>query len=190
METVQTDVQQFNQLHPHRKLAIFSIILFVFVVSVAVGVYYSKRTEDSKKVTTESEVNPTASTILSLIASEEVVKVGDTFTVTVLLSGKPAQAADIAVAFDSSMFAASNIVNGKVYNSLFRQNIADGMVTVSGNVEPVAQPEMKTGELVTFTLKALKKGTSEVSIDRAKTVTAVNGADTLSKVENITIEVR
>lgn len=189
METVQTDVQQFNQLHPHRKLAIFSIILFVFVVSVAVGVYYSRRSSSPKETMSDTQSDPTSSTIISLIPSEEVVKVGDTFTVTVLLSGKPAQASDIFVNFDSSMFSASQIVNGKVYANLFRQDIKDGVVSVSGAVEPVAQPDMKTGELVTFTLKALKKGTSDITIDKSKTLTAVNGANTLSKVENITIEV-
>ncbi len=189
METVQTDVQQFNQLHPHRKLAIFSIILFVFVVSVAVGVYYSKSTSAPKESATDSQTDPTSSTILSLIPSEEVLKVGDTFTITVLLSGKPAQASDVFVNFDPAMFSASQVVNGKVYASLFRQDIKDGVVSASGAVEPVAQPEMRTGELFTFTLKALKKGTSDITLDKSKTLTAVNGANTLSKVENITIKV-
>ncbi len=188
MNTLQNDVQQFNQLHPHRKLATFGIILFVFVLSVVIGVYYSKKQSSQTAQPTKMEES-TTSTSLALAPSEEIVQVGKTFTVSVLLNGQPVQATDIVINFDKTMFKASNILNGKVYDNLIRQDITDGQVSVTGAVQATANPEMKTGEVFTFTMEALKKGTSELSFDKNLTITAKNGVNTLSGAQNISIQV-
>ncbi len=188
MNTLQNDVQQFNQLHPHRKLATFGIILFVFVLSVVIGVYYSKKqSAQTDTTTTQSESNSTTS--LALAPSAEMTKVGETFTVSVLLNGQPVQATDIVITFDKTMFKASNILNGKVFDNLIRQDITPGMISVTGAVQATANPEMKTGEVFTFTMEALKKGTSELKFDKNLTITAKNGVNTLSNAQNISIQV-
>lgn len=187
MKNVQSDIKEFSNLHPHRKLAVFGIILFVFVLSILIGVYFS-RSQDSS---TETPIDQTTSvpdiTTLALVPSSESVAVGETIEVSVMLDGEPAQAVDVAVLFDPAVFTASNITNGQVYDSIVRESIEDGVVSITAAVSSNEELDLNTGELFSFTLEAVAPGTSELSFDPDLTITAKNGLNTLQSTQSVVI---
>lgn len=191
MKNVQNDLNEFNQLHPNRKLAIFGIILFVFVLSIVVGVYFSKKSA-RMNAGTESPLPtsaPAETTALALVPSAETVKVGDTVTVSVMLSGEAVQATDIFVNFDPAVFKATAINNGEVYESLIRQTMEKDHVGITAGLNPSATDNMKTGEVFSFTLEAIAKGSSELAFDPELTITAKNGLNSLKGTQNVTVSV-
>jgi Cohesin domain len=191
MKNVQNDLNEFNQLHPNRKLAIFGIILFVFVLSIVVGVYFSKKSA-RMNAGTESPLPTSATaetTALALVPSAETVKVGETVTVSVMLSGEAVQATDIFVNFDPAVFKATAINNGEVYESLIRQTMEKDHVSITAGLNPSATDNMKTGEVFSFTLEAIAKGSSELAFDPELTITAKNGLNSLKGTQNVTVSV-
>jgi hypothetical protein len=191
MNNVQTDIKEFNQLHPNRKLAVFGIILFVFILSILVGVYFTRsRTQTG----TGTDIAPTgsevATTTLSLLPSAESVGVGETVTVSVMLDGEAVQATDVVVTFDPKVFKATEVTNGSVFESIVRQELEDGKVSVTSAVSPTATTDLKTGELFSFTLEALAPGSTQLTFDPELTITAKNGINTLQDTQSITVSVQ
>ena len=106
MDNIQKDVQDFNNLHPNRKLAVFGIVLFIFVLSILVGVYFtqSKGTDNNSDAMTDKDVTSDAgTTTLSLVPASETVKVGEQVKVSVMLSGAAVPATDIVINYDLSL---------------------------------------------------------------------------------------
>lgn len=186
MENVQKDIKDFSNMHPNRKLAVFGIILFVFILSILIGVYFS-RNQSSTESTDQVERAVTEVTSLSLVPSSETVAVGETVTVSVMIDGEAVQAADIAVDFDPAVFTASAVTNGDVFDSIVREEITDGTVSITSAVSPTAASELNTGEIFSFTLEAVAAGSSELSFDPELTITAKNGLNTLQETQNIVI---
>ena len=188
MKDVQKDVQEFQNLHPNRKLAVFGIILLVFIISILVGVYFSKGSFNvGQQGPEESVTNPEGTTTLTLVPSAEMVETGESITVSVMLDGDPVQAVDIAVNFDPALFAASNIVNGNIYSDIIRESVENGQVLVSAAVDPNDPDALTTGELFSFTLEAVEAGSSELTFDSELTITAKNGSNTLQSAQGVTI---
>lgn len=189
MDNINKDVQDFHKLHPNRKLAVFGIILLVFIISILVGVYFSRGSfKFGSQQTTESTIsNPEGTTNLTLVPSAESVAPGESITVSVMLDGDPVQAVDVAVNFDPALFAASDITNGDVYGDILRESVENGQVLVSAAVAPSNPDDLKTGELFSFTLEALDAGSTELSFDTDLTITAINGSNTLQSAQGVTI---
>lgn len=185
MDNVQTDIKDFNQLHPNRKLAIFGIILFVFVVSILVGIYFTQNKDGGSNDLVEEQIQ--AGTNLSMVTSSDTVAVGETVTVTVILEGEAVQAVDAAVNFDPNVFKATEVTNGNVYESIVREDISDGQVSITAAVSPSNPTDFATGELFSFTLEAVGAGSSELQFDPELTITAKNGDNTLQNTQGVTI---
>lgn len=194
MDNVKKDINQFNELHPNRKLAVFGIILFVFILSILVGIYYSRSNGLSPILQTDTDqeaVEETPETFLTIVPSAESVAVGETVDISVMLDGDAVTVADITVTYDPTVFAApSEVVNGTAFASLVREEIEDGMVSVTATVDTSDISSVSTGEVFSFTLEAIGAGSSELNFDLDKTVTAINGDDTLQNAQGITISVQ
>lgn len=193
MDKLQTDLNEFNKLHPNRKLAVMGIILFVFILSILVGVYFTKsgsQTETGATPTPTGTATEKATTSLSLVPSASAVKVGDMVKVSVMLDGESVQATDVVVKYDPTLFEASAVVNGTIYESIVREEIKDGMVSVTSAVSPTAVDNLKTGELFSFSLKALKAGAAELSFDPELTITAKNGLNTLKATQSVSVTIQ
>lgn len=192
MDNIQTDLKDFNQLHPNRKLAVFGIILFVFILSIFIGVYFSKsRTQTTTETETPAPTGAvTATTGLTLVPSAETVAVGDQIKVSVMLEGEAVQAADVVVKYDPTIFTASTVTNGTAFESIVREEIKDGTVSITAAVSPTAANDLKTGEVFSFTLTALKAGSTELSFDPELTITAKNGVPTLKNAQSVTVSVQ
>ncbi len=188
MDNINQDVQDFHKLHPNRKLAVFGIILFVFIISILIGVYFSKGSFNIGNETTETTIeNPEGTTNLTLVPSSETVAPGETITVSVMLDGDAVQAVDVAINFDPALFAASEVTNGDVYDDILRQSVENGQVLVSAAVSPSNPDALNTGELFSFTLEALDAGSTELTFDTDLTITAKNGTNTLQSAQGVTV---
>lgn len=193
---VTKDIQDFHNLHPNRKLMVFGLILFLFVIAVVGGIMLAQRGSDTTQTDTTNQQQTQntevadGQTALSLSASAESVAVGDSVTVTVMLENTPVQATDVAVTYDPTVFEASDIVNGNVYGDILRSEINDGEVLVSAAVSPSNPQDLRTGELFSFTLTALAAGDGTVSFDDVITITALNGTNTLGAANGVTIAVQ
>ena len=127
---IKSDVQQFHSLHPNKKLAILGIIFIVTISSIFLGVYLNKNNQQQAPATQQpSETLPsdqeTGSTTLSLSPVATSVQVGEETQVSVLLGKSSVQAVDVVVTFDPTMFEASNIVNGDVYEDMLIKKVED-----------------------------------------------------------------
>ncbi|OGK15392.1 hypothetical protein A3H80_01550 [Candidatus Roizmanbacteria bacterium RIFCSPLOWO2_02_FULL_37_19] len=191
MDDVSKDIKDFHKLNPNRKLAILGIFLFVFVSAILIGVYLSKGKTSlpSLQEGTTQQTQEADKTTLSMTSSATEVAVGDTVTVTVALAQTPVQAVDLVVNFDPTMFKASNVVNGTVYDDILRSEVKDGQVVVSATVSPSDPTNLKTGDVFTFTLQALKAGKGVLEFDPKLTITAKNGVNTLGTAGGATITV-
>lgn len=185
MDNVQTDLKDFNKLHPNRKLAIFGIILFVFVVSILVGIYFTQNKGTLLNETPVEEIQ--AGTNLSMVTSSDSVAVGETVTVSVLLEGEAVQAVDVAINYDPNVFTATEVTNGNVYESIVREELSEGQVSITAAVSPSDPTNFATGELFSFTLEAVGAGSSELQFDPELTITAKNGDNTLQNTQGVTI---
>ncbi|MBP9797605.1 hypothetical protein KBC70_00475 [Candidatus Woesebacteria bacterium] len=201
MENVQKDMQDFNNLHPNRKLAVFGIILFIFVLSILVGVYFtqSKGTMKTDRTNPTGTVASSKTTTLSLVPSTAEVKVGSQVKVSVMLSGEAVPAADVVVNYDPAFFALSDtdILVGSAFKSIPFKKVENGKIIVSTLVDLSKPTEVNTGEVISFTLEALKPGSSELSFDIEdekdvhKTITSkVGGIDTLKTAQGTTITIK
>lgn len=187
MQNVQTDIKDFTNLHPHRKLAVFGIILFVFVLSILIGVYFSRSQSGQSNNPTSQPQEVADVTTLSLVPSAESLAVGETITVSVMIDGEAVQAVDAAVTFDPTVFTASQIRNGSVYDNLVREVVEEGQVNITAALSSNDLSSLESGELFSFTLEAIAPGTSEISFDPELTITAKNGLNTLQSTQNVVI---
>lgn len=204
MDNLQKDVQDFNNLHPNRKLAVFGIILFIFVLSILVGVYFTQSktqmsSSDDLMVEKDAQKADASATTLSLVPSKESVNVGDTVKVSVMLSGEAVPATDIVVEYDPAYFAVSDadIVIGSAFKSIPFKKVANGKISASALVDLNNPSNVQTGEVMSFSLEALKAGSSKLSFDVEtekdvqKTITSkVGGIDTLKNAQGTTITIK
>lgn len=193
------EVQDFHNLHPNRKLAVFGVILFLFVISIVVGIMMARRNSQVADTATgeQGQTQQTGEvkqgeTALKLMVEPAAPSVGDTVRVTVSLSNTAVQATDIAVNYDPKMFTASDIVNGTVYDSILKSNIdvAKGQVLVNSSVSASNPQDLRTGDVFSFTLKTLKAGSGKLEFDQDLTITAKNGINTLGLAEPVSITVK
>lgn len=192
------DAQDFHDLHPNRKLAIFGIILFFFVISIVVGIMMARRnsqvvdTTDEQGQTQQAGEVKQGETALKLMVEPATPSVGDTVKVTVSLENTAVQATDIAINYDPKLFTASDIVNGTAYDSILKSNIdvAKGQVLVNSSVSASNPQDLRTGDVFSFTLKTLKAGSGKLEFDQDLTITAKNGINTLGLAEPVSITVK
>lgn len=200
MDTLTKDLQDFNKLHPNRKLAVFGLVLFAFVLSILVGIYFSqmKKAGAPSAGTSETQENSNKTTMLTLVPSAETVKVGDTVKVSVMLDGEAVPATDIIITYDPSYFAVADrdIVVGTAFKSLPYKKVQNGKIAASAVVDLNNTSDVKTGEVLSFTLEALKSGSSPLGFDIntkddvQKTITSrVGGIDTLKSAQGITVTI-
>jgi hypothetical protein len=196
-KNMSSDMQEFHNLHPNKKLTIFALIILVFIASIVFGIMINKR--GSKVANTPSETEKTSTgqvkqgeTALKMMVDPSSMAVNGTAKVTVMLENTAVQATDIAVNYDPTMFTATDIINGTVYDDILRSNIdtTKGQVLVNAAVSAGNPQDLRTGDVFSFTLKALKSGSGKLEFDQDLTITAKNGINTLGLAEPITITVK
>lgn len=188
MDDVKKDINEFQNLHPNRKLAVFGIVLFVFVLSIIVGIYFSRMSDRAGQDNRQQPEVELGASKLMIVPEAEAVAVGDTITVSVMIEGEAVPITDVVISYDPEVFAASDVANGSVYDSIIRESIENGQIMVTAAVSPSNPDLLRTGEIFTFTLEALKPGTSELTFitdDSLKdtTIAAKDGRNTIENAE-------
>ncbi len=194
-QTLGQDIKDFNTLDPQKKLMIAGIVLILFVGSIFVGAYLSKGGSTGSKdvVNNEQELAPSKkpSTSLKLMA-DTTMKVGASQTVTVELDNVPVTAADVVVSYDPEILTVSDIQNGDVFAKVIQRktDIAKGLITFSGSVDPSNPNDLKTGKVMTFKVTAKKDASATLlQFSKDDTITAINGENTLGLTSGATIKV-
>lgn len=197
-QTLSKDIKDFSNLDPQKKMIVAGIVLLLFIGSIFVGAYLSRSgssvPNDTNNVDTTQGPNvPTKkpSTALAILG-ENTMKVGTTQTITVSLSNIPVTAADIIVSYDPEIFSVSNIENGTVFPKIIQNklNEEDGTVVFSGSVDPSNPENLMQGDVMSFTIKALKEAkASLLQLNRDETITAINGENTLGLTTGLSIKV-
>lgn len=193
MDNTSSDINDFHTLHPNRKLAVFSIILFLFVVSVAAGVYVAKNSNMAGKnnVKVEQQSPDEAKATMTVVSDKQSLKVGESATVSVMIADRAVQVADVALTFDPTLLKVSAVTNGDVYDEINYQDLkTPGMILVSSSVNPSSPDELKTGTVLTFQVQALKAGAAELTFNKEKTLAATGGQNFLSTAEGMTITIK
>ncbi|OGK38045.1 hypothetical protein A3F32_01260 [Candidatus Roizmanbacteria bacterium RIFCSPHIGHO2_12_FULL_42_10] len=200
MDALSKDLQDFNKLHPNRKLAVFGLVLFVFVLSILIGMYFSQTNRPGSSNSRAGSQNQVTqkTTMLALVPSAETVKVGSTVKVSVMLDGEAVPASDIVVTYDPAYFAVADkdIQVGTAFKSLPYKKVQNGRIAASAIVDLNSPSDVKTGEVLSITLEALKAGSSPLGFDIdtkddvQKTITSrIGGIDTLKSAQGTTITI-
>ena len=191
LENMHTDLKQVKGLPKERKVILGLLIAILFVVSIIVGAYLSQGKTSLLPTggTNEQAVVPTTkpSTSLSMTVDNQSLRVGTPSTVSVNLAQLPVSAADIVLTYDPAVLTISNIKNGVVFDRIIRRSIQNGTVTFSAAVSPEKKDQLTEGTVMSFTVAPLKAGSTTIAFDSAKTITAVNGVNTVGQMSDLTL---
>lgn len=180
-----------DPLDSQKKAMIAAFLFVLFIMSMMFGAYLS-RGKIQQDTVFQSIPSPTEkqSTILAFSPATLNLKVGEKQTVAIILSGQTVQAADIVLSFDPTIISISQIQNGSVFERVIRKTSASGQVVYSGSVKPAQGALQTEGTVMTFTATAKKTGTSTISFDAKKTITALNGVNTVGTITSMTVEIQ
>lgn len=179
-DSVSSDFKQINGLDSQKKTLLAAFLFVLFVISLLVGANLNKKADNKTGTDTQQTATIRPKTRLTLTPSTATLKVGTTQKVSVDLLELPVTAADIVISFDPEVYSVSNIQNGTVFDRVLTKKIDKGSLTFSGAVAPEQAFSAEKGTLFTFTIKALKdEGSKTIEFDTQKTITALNGENTL-----------
>lgn len=198
MNPMSADMQDFHKLHPNKKLAIFGLLLLVFIVAIGFGIMLNKKSSSTTGQPAQTEEGTASGqvkqgeTVLKMMVDPSDLAVNGKAKVTVTLENTAVQASDIAINYDPKMFKASDIINGTVYDDILRSNIdtTNGQILVNAAVSAANPQDLRTGEVFSFTLTALQAGNGNLEFDQDLTITAKNGINTLGLAEPVTVTVK
>ena len=198
-QTLSKDIKDFSNLDPQKKMIVAGIVLLLFIGSIFVGAYLSRGSAPTPDVnnprTTDQQAPnvPTKKPSTALkIEGQNTMKIGQTQTISVILSNIAVTASDIVVSFDPEIFTVLNVKNGIVFPKVIQNkiNATDGMIIFSGSVDPSNPNDLKQGEVMSFTIKANKEAkASLLQLNRDETITAINGENTLGLTSGLSIKV-
>lgn len=198
-QTLKQDLKDFQKLNPQRKAIIILVIVGLFVLSIVVGSYLSKgkqsTTEEITNTTitqapeqTEQKEGPT--TNLTLSPKNSSLTVNGTKKIDVVITEEPVTATDIVITYDPEAVEVSGLVNGNVFSKMIRNKIEDGMITYSASIDPSNPKNISTGTVFSFTVKALKAGSTVLDFNQSETITAVNGNNTLGTTTGSQLDIK
>ena len=177
-----------NTLDVKQKIGIICALVALFGLGFFITTRFSSKKNAITNTTgqtgkAKATLSPQPSTTLSLSPSTKTVKVGETLSLTVMLTGDKAQAVDITLTFDPAVFSASDIAVGQAFPVVLRQRIVDGKIIVSASIDPSNQPESNpTGAIFTVNLTALgTKASTTVDFEAKDTIVAQNGKNIVGK---------
>ena len=124
--------------------------------------------------------------ILTLDSDKNQVKINEELLVTLTLDSSVYEvgAADFIIKYDPNFFSVSDITTGNYFsyypvNTIGKDSIKlSGVASYDGDVLILPKGRDTVG---IFTFKALKKGTSTISLDKNKTIVATDGQNILNK---------
>lgn len=187
MDDIKTDLNDFNQLHPNRKLAVFGVFLFLFIVAILVGIYFTAFKNGASKTADTEVVNNNGNAVLTLAPDAETIKVGDTTTVSILIDGEAVPGVDIAIEYDPASVVISNVKNGDVFEDIIYEANEDGLLSLSSAVLDNDPSLLKTGTLFTFDVEALTAGEHELTFNTTYTKASNAGENRLKSATGVTI---
>lgn len=181
--TIKQDLAEFNKLDQNRKMAVIAIIFGLFIISIIVGANVTKKSgSDSTKATptTGALENAKPSTTVALSPAKQTVKVGQATKVDVVLSKLPVTAADVILTYDPKQVTVSALTNGTVFPRVISMKNENGKITYNGSLSEQNPTDRKEGVVFSFTLTP-KAGAKSIVVDfdHTKTLTAINGENTL-----------
>lgn len=196
MNEMAQDVNNLSTLPKERKAVLIALIGVLFIVSVVVGANLAKRsgqeTPSASPVQNQSTpaVEVKNTTDLSLSPAPLTISTGATKQVSVMLSKTAVSAADVFLTYDPTLVEIADIQNGTVFDRVIRKKIDAGSIAFSAAVSPEKKNSLATGTVFTFTVTALKSGTTTIQFDTGKTITALSGANSLGNTTPMTVEIQ
>lgn len=196
-DTIHKDVAHFGSLDMGKKIVVVATLSVLFVASIYIGktLAVKKSSPTNQTATTQpSDSAPTPEAAqqvrrqsrLSIKANADLA-VGKQETISVELTGTPVSATDIVLYYDPDVVEVSEVSNGSVFDRILVNNVENGRLSFSAAVSPDRINSLKTGTVFTFELTPLAPASSTtISFDTQETVTALNGENTLSDVQNMT----
>lgn len=180
-DSIGADLKQIQSLDSQKKTLLAAFLFVLFVVSIMVGANLSKE----KKTTTTKTALDISSTLkpktrLALSPISKTLKVGSIQKVSVDLLELPVTATDIVLTYDPAVFAVSNVQNGTIFERVLVNKNENGSIMFSAAVSPSKALSATKGTILSFTVRALKETPSSlIQFDTQKTITALNGENTL-----------
>lgn len=181
--TIKQDLAEFNKLDQNRKMAVIAIIFGLFIISIIVGANVTKKSDSESTATTPTSgalENAKPSTTIALSPAKQTIKVGSATKIDVMLSKLPVTAADVVLTYDTKQVTVSNLTNGSVFPRVIGMKNENGKITYNGSLSEQSPTDRKEGVVFSFTVTP-KAGAKSVVIDfdATKTLTAINGENTL-----------
>ncbi len=181
-DTIKQDLNEFNKLDQNRKMAVIAIIFGLFVISIIVGANLTRNgnNQNTANTTTAELENAKPSTTVALSPAKETLKAGQTTKVEVTLSKLPVSAADIVLTYDPKLVTVSGVTNGTVFPKVLNLKNDAGKITYNASLSEGNPTDRKEGVLFSFTITPkASSGTVMIDFDHTKTITAINGENTL-----------
>lgn len=193
MEGISSDVQQFQALESHRKLAVFGILTLVFIVAIGIGLYMSKSKFFPQTSQQAGQEEMGDKTSITLSPATQTATVGQTVSITVMIDKNPAPVTDVVLTFDPTVLELVSTTNGEVYEALITPKVkpGPGEVFVSAAVPPTSTTQISTGVMATVSFKTLKSaGSTSIGFDTTKTIAAQSGINRIGKTQGATITIK
>jgi hypothetical protein len=192
IKTLKADWNKLTKLPMERKIILVLLIAVLFTLSIYVGGLLNKQTTEEQAVEQQSTtpVETKNITDLSLSPDSASMIVGEGKQIDVILSQTPVSVTDISLTYDPTVVQVSNIQNGTVFDRVIRKTAAAGKITFSAAVSPEKKANLTTGTVFSFTVKGLSAGTTTIGFDIAKTITALNGVNSLGNTGEAKIEIQ
>ncbi len=196
-----------SEAHSQKKIVIIVVLALIFIASIFVGkMFLQKGGVDypaipgtpSGQENEEAQPGTTAGKpSLTLKVDSTKVQIGTPFTVIVSLDKVPVKATDIYLMYDASLFKASDVKQGSAFKEMIQKPSItetgdEGLLIYSASVGLENAKEVGMGDVFSFTMTPLKKGTGKISfeIDESrKTNASRGGINDLGKADPLTITV-
>lgn len=179
-------MKELDKLDPTRKLYIVIIFVVLFMIGLIVGQKFFNANSKNEMIESPTENANKSMTYVSFSPSSATIEVGKEKKVSVMLLDGEIQAADIVFTIPSSVEIA-DIKPGKNFPILLNQQIKDGKASVSVSLSPDTSKKTASGELFSFTLKALAlDANAQLMFDKNETVAAKDGKNVLGTLKDAT----
>lgn len=182
-KTLKQDLKDLKKLDPQTKVYVIIFIILIFIASILTSSSFISPGNSPSAAETENQtenITEEPTTTLSITPSSDTLSVGDVIAVSVILSKTPVTAVDISLSYDPKVFGVSDIKKGSVFPTLLNQKIEAGKIIVSASIDPEGAKNPTTGDVFSFSLKALVPSeNSLIQFDKELTTTAVAGENTL-----------
>lgn len=184
--------------HPQKATSAVVLFLLLFFIGAVIGVYIFRGKPvvvpgKMAGVPSRIEIQPTKMplTNLSLSPSLKILTVGEVLPLAVMIDGDPAQAVDIVLSYDPTIFTPAKVTLGDVFPQILQEQVKDGKIRVSMSVNPQNPKLLGKGTVFTINLSAISATkSSQVKFVPEETLVGRAGMNILSHTTNATFTVR